>query len=215
LRVLRLRCTTEESNGPRAINLPGLAMLGSASFVFVVRCGALFGALVLIVLAVGGGVAAGRATGSGAGAVFVVSAAGGSARQLAPVPALALSPDQNAAIAADAQPDGTVSLVVRELGSGAEQTIFVTPPGQDPAAPLGFGEAVWPNPGACRLRLAGRLVWLTPRSASDSLSLRVLSRREHACSPTGGSTPATTSLATSFSPSARAMSPTSTSSPAH
>jgi hypothetical protein len=121
-------------------------MLGSASSVFVVRCGALIGALVLIVLAVGGGVAAGRATGSGAGALFVVSATGGSARELAPVPALALSPDRNAAIAAEAQPDGTVWLVVRELGSGAEQTIFVMPPGQDPAAPLGFGEAVWPTP---------------------------------------------------------------------
>jgi len=121
-------------------------MLGSASSVFVVRCGGLIGALVLIVLALGGGVAAGRATGSGAGALFVVSATGGSARQLAPVLALALSPDQNAAIAAEAQSDGTVSLVVRELGSGAEQTIFVAPPGQDPAAPLGFGEAVWPTP---------------------------------------------------------------------
>jgi hypothetical protein len=103
-------------------------------------------ALVLIVLAVGGGVAAGRATGSGAGALFVVSATGGSARELAPVPALALSPDRSAAIAAETQPDGTVSLVVRELGSGAEQTIFVTPPGQNPAAPLGLGEAVWPTP---------------------------------------------------------------------
>ena len=62
------------------------------------------------------------------------------------MPALALSPDQNAAIVAEAQPDGTVSLVVRELGSGTQQTIFVTPPGRDPAAPLGFGEAVWPTP---------------------------------------------------------------------
>ena len=121
-------------------------MLGSASSGFVLRCGALIGALVLIVLVVGGGVAAGRATGSGARALFVVSATGGSARELAPVPALALSPDQSAAIAAEAQPDGTVSLVVRELGSGGEQTIFVTPPGQDRAAPLGFGEAVWPIP---------------------------------------------------------------------
>jgi hypothetical protein len=135
-----------ESNGPGQSTSLGLAMLGSASSVFVVRCGALFGAFALIVLAVGGGVAAGRATGSGAGGLFVVSATGGSARQLAPVPALTLSPGQNAAIAAEAQPDGTVSLAVRELGSGAEQTIFVTPPGQDPAAPLGFGEAVWPTP---------------------------------------------------------------------
>ena len=121
-------------------------MLGSASSVFLVRCHAVVGALVLIVVVVfGGGVAAARATGSGTGALFVVSATGGPARQLAPVPALALSPDQNAAIAAEAQPDGTVSLVVRELGSGAEQTIFVTPPGKDPAAPLGFDEAVWPT----------------------------------------------------------------------
>jgi hypothetical protein len=112
----------------------------------VVRVGALVGALTLIVSVVGGGVAAGRATGSGAGALFVVSATGGSARELAPVPALALSPDQNAAIVAEAQPDGTVSLVVHELGSGAEQTIFITPPGRDPAAPLGFGEALWPTP---------------------------------------------------------------------
>ena len=32
------------------------------------------------------------------------------------------------------------------LAAGHEQTIFVTPPGRDPAAPLGFGEAVWPTP---------------------------------------------------------------------
>ena len=54
----------------------------------------------------------------------------------------------------------------------------------------------------------------TPRNASDSLSPRARSRREHACSPTGGSTPATTSPATSFSPSAVVTSPTSTNSPA-
>jgi hypothetical protein len=121
-------------------------MRGSASSVLVVRCGALSGALVLIVLAAGGGVAAGRATGSGAGALFVISAVGGSARELAPVPAFALSPGRSAAIVAEAQPDGMVSLVVRELGSGAERTIFVMPPGWDTAAPLGFGEAVWPTP---------------------------------------------------------------------
>ena len=119
---------------------------GSVSSAFVVRFGSLVGALMLIVSVVDGGVAAGRATGSGAGALFVVSAAGGSARELAPVPVLALSPDQNAAIVAEAQPGGTVSLVVRELGSGAQHTIFNTPRGRDPAAPLGFGEAVWPTP---------------------------------------------------------------------
>ena len=48
------------------------------------------------------------------------------------MPALALSPDQNAAIVTEAQPDGTVSLVVRELGSGTQQTIFVTPPRRIP-----------------------------------------------------------------------------------
>jgi hypothetical protein len=121
-------------------------MLGWASSVFVVTREAFIGALVLIVLAVGGGVAAGRETGSSAGALFVVSATGGSARELAPVRALALSPDQKAAIVAETQPNGMVSLVVRELGSGAGRTIFVTPAGQDPTAPHGFGETVWPTP---------------------------------------------------------------------
>ena len=54
----------------------------------------------------------------------------------------------------------------------------------------------------------------TPRSASGSSSPRARSPRGRGCSPTGGSTRATTSPATSCSPSAAPTSPTSTSSPA-